>query len=152
MTKGYLMALFQFRLEQVLQYRKQIEDIAKQRLAEVTAQRDATKKKIKELQTALKEQRQRRISIADSDPGQRWIEKEYEKVLYNELEVAHVALEEQELLVDQAMQDLVVKAQERNLLEKLKEKQLQRYMLQERLNEQRVNDETATLRFTHASF
>ena len=42
---------------------------------------------------------------------------------------------------------LAARAIERKLLEKLKERQNQQYIREEQLKEQRVNDETATLRY-----
>ena len=52
-----------------------------------------------------------------------------------------------EQLVDEARKMLAARAIERKLLEKLKERQNLQYLREEQLKEQRVNDETATLRY-----
>ena len=64
-------------------------------------------------------------------------------------DVANAAMQTRmhEQLVDEARKMLAARAIERKLLEKLKERQNQQYLREEQLKEQRVNDETATLRY-----
>ena len=64
-------------------------------------------------------------------------------------DVANAAMQTRmnEQLVDEARKMLAARAIERKLLEKLKERQNLQYLREEQLKEQRVNDETATLRY-----
>lgn len=146
------MAGFKFPLEQVLAYRRQLEEQAMQALAKATALRDETKKRIMNLNEELDEQR-RRLALSVSLPAEeRWLVTAYEKALVTDLETAEKLLLEQEEAVDACRAALVQKAQERELLDKLKEKQAQRHAEEERLKEQREFDETATLRFQPSTF
>ncbi len=64
-------------------------------------------------------------------------------------DVANAAMQTRmhEQLVEEARKLLAARAIERKLLEKLKERQNLQYLREEQLKEQRVNDETATLRY-----
>ncbi len=143
---------FRFRLEQVLDYRKQLEDQAIQALAAATAERDAAKEQAERLRAEIVEQRER-IYRADSlTSAELWLAQSYESALREDLERILLKIAQLEEEVDHCRVDLVAKAQERGLLEKLKEKQAVRHAQNERIIEQRVYDETATLRFKPASF
>lgn len=141
------MAPFTFRLEQVRLYRKQLEDQAMQALARAVAERDATLTRISSLERALAEQRlvlSRPCSLSAAD---RWLAGQYESALKQDLAQAEALLREQETFVDACRTDLVEKAKARGLLDSLKDKQAARHHRQELQNEQKNNDETATLRY-----
>ena len=146
------MAGFTFRLEQVLQYRKQLEEQAMQELAAATETRNSIITLISQIETDLHQQRIKLSEPANLTPQERWLIYEYEKALQDDLLTQRKRLIEAEDTVDKCHVTLVKKAQERNLLDKLKEKQAARFAQEERLKEQRNYDETATLRFTPASF
>ena len=145
------MAPFVFRLEQVRLYRKQLEEQAMQALAEAVMRRDATVARIEGLNEAIAEQRARLSQAAALSAAERWLAQNYASALKQDLVHARELLVEQENDVDQRRIDLVQKAQDRNLLDSLKEKQAARHALQERQKEQRTNDETATLRYKPAA-
>ncbi len=146
------MAAFTFRLEQVRLYRKQLEEQAMQALAEAVMRRDATLARIDELHDAIAEQRGRLCRAESLSAAERWLAQTYETALKLDLMHARELLAEQENNVDQCRIELVQKAQDRNLLDKLKEKQAKRHALEERQKEQQINDETATLRYKPATF
>ena len=141
------MAVFTFRLEQVLRYRIQLEDEAKQRLAEATRVRDAIRARIAEIDEELVVARQTLHDFPMLSEGERYVAQTYEVALRAERKTALIKLLQQDALVEDCRIELTAKAQERSLLEKLKEKQAKRHAKEELLHEQRTNDETATLRF-----
>ena len=146
------MAPFHFRLEQVLAYRRQMEEKAMQALAEAVTLRDSLLQCIESIREEQAMQRER-LSRADTlESGERWVLQGYMDGLKLDLERAkeHLALAEE--AVDRCRVELVEKSQERSLLDKLKEKQAARHAELERQKEQRELDETATLRFKPAAF
>lgn len=145
------MAPFRFRLEQVRLYRKQLEEQAMQTLARAVAHRDSLNARVVSLQDSIREQQARLSRPEKLDSAERWLVQGYENALKIELEQTRRELYEAENTVDQCRADLVQKAKDRGLLDSLKEKQVQRHQLQERQQEQRTNDETATLRYKPAA-
>lgn len=143
---------FHFRLEQVLRFRKQLEELAMQSYAAAVAQRDAVTERIEAVHIAKAELRTELIRFAEMSDGERWVAQSSYAALKAELEVLHIQRDEMEIEVDRCRQILIKKAQERELLDTLKEKQAIRYAYEERLKEQRTNDETATLRYKPASY
>ncbi len=145
------MAVFHFRLEQVLAYRRQLEEEAMQALAEATMRRDATLARIERLGTERDEQRERLSKAQDLAPAELWLARSYDEALREDLARQQELLAAQEEEVHARRIALVEKAQERELLDKLKEKQAKRHAEQERQKEQREFDETATLRYKPAA-
>lgn len=146
------MAPFIFRLEQVLRYRIQLEDEAKQRLAAAIRTRDAIRARIAEIDRELVVARESLYHFANMSEGERYVAQTYAASLRAERKTALVQLTQQDDLVEECRRELTAKAQERSLLEKLKEKQAKRHAREELLHEQRTNDETATLRFNATTF
>lgn len=145
------MAPFRFRLEQVRLYRKQLEEQAMQALAQAVLRRDAILARIDSLEKGIAEQRARLCRADALDAAERWLAQSYSEALKADLSHAKAALEQAENLVDQCRIDLVEKAKDRGLLDSLKEKQTARHLQLERQQEQRTNDETATLRYKPAA-
>lgn len=143
---------FKFKLEKVLDYRKQLEEQAMQALAEARAARDAEAARLEELRLELARQMQEMQSCAAAMTGsERWLTQNYIQALQYDVEYAQRNLASLEQVVAQRQNHLVQKAQERELLDKLKSKQAQRFAHEEKLKEQRDNDETATIRFNKAT-
>ena len=145
------MAPFRFRLEQVRLYRKQLEEQAMQALAQAVAKRDALKERIRALQADMAEQHARLCQAASLGAAERWMTQTYISALKADLDSARPALEEAEHVVDRCRTELVQKAKDRGLLDTLKEKQAEKHLQLERQQEQRTNDETATLRYKPAA-
>lgn len=146
------MAVFKFRLEQVLRYRLQLEDEAKQRLAIATQRRDALRERIAAIDIELVAARENLYRFAEMGEGERYVAHNYELSLHAERKTVLIQLSEQDIVVENCRIDVTARAQDRSLLEKLKEKQAARHAKEELLNEQRINDETATLRFNATTF
>ena len=123
-----------------------------QALALVTRQRDAMIGHVDHLRAEIAAQRERLCRSTALTAAERWLIGQYETALHEDLEQALQDLAVLEEDADRCRAELVAKAQERELLDKLKEKQAIRHDLQERLNERRAYDETATLRFKAAAF
>ncbi len=143
---------FKFRLEQVRLYRKQLEEQAMQALAEAVMRRDALAEHIAALESSIAEHRVKLCGAAAMGAAERWLVQGYLSGLCQDHEQAGRQLAEAEHYVDACRTVLVERAKERGLLDSLKEKQAQRHLLLERQQEQKTNDETATLRYKPVSF
>lgn len=141
------MAVFRFSLEQVLRYRKQLEEEAMQALAKARADLEACEEAIRRYAAELMEQRAA-MSRADTlGSEERWLISGYIHSLNCDLDLARerrILLEEE---VDRRRADLVQRAQDSSLLEKLKARQAERFARAQQLQEQNTYDEIATLRF-----
>lgn len=145
MTKD-TMSTFRFSLEQVLVYRKQLEEQAMLFFARAVEARDARLREKAALEEAAADARAKLVATLDAD--ERWLISGYVTALTQDLQRAVrdlIALEEE---VDRARADLTQKAQDRKLLEKLKEKQATRHRLAETHKEQQNYDDIATIRYT----
>ena len=142
---------FRFSLQQVLEYRIQLEDQAKTLLAQIQAERMAAERRLEELQAQLLEQEQSLYSD-NLDMQERWLREHYVKGL--RADIAHTSTVIAQLFkqVEAARAELVVKSKERKILDKFKEKQAQRHAHEELLQEQRTYDEIASTRFKAATF
>ena len=142
------MSIFRFSLEQVLRYRKQLEEQAMLRFAEATAVRDKRLREKEACEAAIAETRAKLARAAELDADERWLLTGYLSALTYDLEQAKVDLAALEEQVDRCRADLTQKAQDRKLLEKLKEKQANRHRLAENHKEQQNYDDIATIRYT----
>ncbi len=144
--------MFRFSLERVLEYRKRLEDEAVQALAEARHRVEELGRRIERCREEVMENRTALLTPEAADGPMRLLIGDYLEALRldeRRLREEQAAWEEE---VDRRRAAAVEAARNRRLLEKLKEKQAARHARQERLNEQRVYDETATLRFTPVSF
>ena len=140
------MSVFRFSLEQVLAYRKQLEEQAMLAFARAAEARDKRLREKESLEAAILENRANLAVTLDGD--ERWLITGYIAALTQDLETAVrdlIALEEE---VDRARVELTQRAQDRKLLEKLKEKQANRHRLAENHKEQQNYDDIATIRYT----
>lgn len=141
------MSAFNFSLEQVLRYRRQLEEQAMQVFAQAVRRRDRSLREKEECEAVARHYREKLVDAALLDARERWLISEYVTALAFDIEKARqdlVLLEEE---VDNARVDLTRKALERKLLERLKEKQATRHKKAEFLKEQQEYDDTATIRF-----
>lgn len=81
------------------------------------------------------------------DTAERWLQEQYAKGLRRDAADLARQARLQESLVEEARQVLAARAVDKKLLEKLRQRRQQQYAREEYLKEQRVNDETATLRY-----
>jgi flagellar FliJ protein len=109
------------------------------------------RKRIEDLEKGIAVERERLCRADRLEAAERWLSQSYMNALREDEARCRLDLKGAEDFVDQCRADLVEKAKNRGLLDSLKEKQAARHFLLERQQEQRTNDETATLRYTPVS-
>jgi len=150
-SAGQGMAGFRFSLQQVLEYRIRIEEQAKVRLARAQAEHLEAERRLRALQDQLAEQ-ERCLYEGNRDVLERWLIEHYVRGLRDDIARTFRLLHELAQAVERARADLVDKAKDRKVLDKLREKQAARHAYEERLEERRIYDETASLRHKAAAF
>jgi len=133
-------------------YRKQLEEQAMQALAKAVMQRDEIRERIAALEKSMSALRDALCRPESLTAAERWLTQGYLGAQKLDHQAARKALHQAELHVDACRVDLVQKAKDRGLLDTLKEKQADRHLTLERQQEQKTNDETATLRYKPAAF
>ncbi|SDF06691.1 flagellar FliJ protein [Desulfovibrio legallii] len=138
---------FRFSMQKVLEYREQLEEEARVQLA----QQELRLRRIREEQArcdaALRAAEARLCDPACMDTAERWLQEQYAKGLRADAANLDRQARMQETLTDEARRLLAARAVDKKLLEKLRQRQQRQYAREEYLKEQRVNDETATLRY-----
>ncbi len=144
--------MFYFRLEKVLEYRKQLEDKAAQALSEALLRVEKIRRALARVQEETLENRIALLSPQAAEGAFRLMVMDYLEALRRDAKRLAGELRLWEEETDRRRAVAVAASRDRRLLEKLKEKQAERHARQERINEQRVYDETATLRYTPVAF
>ena len=145
------MAPFRFRLENILAHRKRMEEEAMQTLAGAVLRRYNLLARREALRKSRAEHRERLCRAHLLTAAERWFLQGCLQILKQDCEAAEKDLLQAGEELDRCRADLVRKAQERSLLDRLKEKQTAAHATLERQKEQRAFDEAATLRYTPAS-
>ncbi len=143
--------MFRFRLEQVLQYREQLKDRARVEFARVQAELTREQKRASQLQDMLTKQEAQLRTAAVTNQGEYWLLEHFIRGLREDLSSTLLRVRVLTQNAEEARQHLARQAREHRILEKLKEKQAQRYVQEERWKEQKSHDETAALRFKPTS-
>ena len=143
---------FHFKMQKVLDYREQLEEEAKVNLAIQQARLAEARERLEQIRHELRQAEDALMSAPLMGAPERWLREQYTKGLH--ADAAHEALQVRmlEQLAEEARQLLAARAIDKKLLEKLKERQKQHYVREEQLKEQRINDETATLRYKAPTF
>ena len=136
------MARFKFRLEQVLKYRSQLEDQARMVFAQARAELAAQAEKLARLRKNLDSQE----SMPYQSAQEYWLRGNFIRSLREDIAEAEIALQRLELLVERRRHEMVKASQERQLLDKLKEKQAERHAHEQEIKEQNNLDEIASIR------
>ncbi len=136
---------FIFKLEKVLDYRRQLEDEAVALLADAQAKFDISEQKKNDLESRLR-RHQREGLKPDGTADDIWLWQKYKDGLDMDLSRAKVELSRLALKLQKCRQDAVERSKDRKLLEKLKEKQSTRHHHEENLKEQKESEELAALR------
>lgn len=138
---------FLFKLEKILEYRRQLEDQAKlalsltrQQIAEQTLRVEALHK---DLEACLREL----SAIKQMTQPELWLWSGWRKRLELDKTQAQAKLVELQTLAETRRLELVTKAKDRKLLEKLRAKQAEKHVQEEQRKEQKEFDETGTLRY-----
>ncbi len=143
---------FHFKLEKILEYRRQVEDQAKLALAQARQLRETQAILVErlrlDLQACLSElSAKKQLSQADL-----WLWSSYRERLSLDKSQAETKLAKLESMIETRRQELVAKAMERKLLEKLRAKQAEKHAHDAQRKEQNEFDETATLRYGRSPY
>ncbi len=132
---------FTFSLEQVLKYRKQLEQEAKVAFAKVEQERLRESNRLDQIMQALANEQSRLESLKAEDLDNRWLIANFVKSLREDLRISQEKLRYWATKVEEARLVLTEKAKDKKILEKLKEKQETRYVHEEKRKEQQFYDE-----------
>lgn len=138
---------FKFRMQKVLEYREQLEEEAKIRLAECEAKHRAASERLERIQGDLAAAHEHVLGNMLMENGERWLHEQYIKGLKSDLTAQELQVRLLDQAVIEARKVVSDRAIERKLLDKLKERQKKHYVHEENLRERRFNDEIATLRY-----
>jgi flagellar FliJ protein len=141
------MTKFTFPLEQVLRYRQQLEEQAMLRLSRAQSARNARRREADAYAVSLLTQQVKLSEPADLTEQERWVIGRYITALQQDLKTARNDLARLEEELDRCREELMLKARDRKLLDRLKDHQAARHMRKQAQQEQRDYDEIATLRF-----
>jgi len=136
---------FHFRLEKVLEFRRQLEDQARLGLAQAKARHDEQSRRLDELRARLAAHVAQgfgeRVTQAEM-----WLWTCYRDALERDIAAAEAELQRLALILQKCRQEAVLRSREKKLLEKLKDRQSQKHHVAENLAEQKEFDEMATIR------
>jgi flagellar FliJ protein len=138
---------FYFKLERILEYRRQLEDqaklalsIAKQQIAEQNRKLEALSRDLEACLVEMSRSKQ-------MTQPELWLWTGWRKCLELDKSQAQAKLTELRQLAETRRIELVTKARDRKLLEKLRAKQAEKHVQEEQRREQKEFDETGTLRY-----
>lgn len=143
------MPRFRFRLQKVLEYRRQREDQAKFAFAKARADHEAQVACVSALRDALERHEKSLYTGKDLTEGEIWLWRQYRKRLVHDLEKAETRLMELARLMNARRRELVERSKERKLLERLRTRQEIEFRREANAKEQREYDEMATIRYAH---
>lgn len=136
---------FKFKMQKVLEYREQLEEEAKVKLANAQANHAKCRDKLAGLRDEIRRAQDEAAAKA-RQPSEHWLYDQYLKGLENDRKA--LDLEERMLaqMVEEARAYLAARALEKKVLEKLKDHQRIQFVRQEQKQEMNFNDEIATIR------
>ena len=137
---------FVFRLEKVLEYRRQLEDQARMTLASAQARHKAQEEVLRDVETRLADHVERGFG-AKATQADIWLWMQYRQALDRDLAAAREELDRLARYLQICRQEAVLRSREKKLLEKLKDRQAKKHHVAENLAEQKEFDEMATLRY-----
>ncbi len=141
------MAPFRFSLEQVLNYRIQLEQQAKVELARVEQERLREQQRADTLRAMLDDQERALAALTPDKMGERWLTENFIKGLRADLSVTVQRVRNWAMAAEAARTELISRSKDKKTLEKLKTTQAENHAREEQLREQHEYDETASLRY-----
>ncbi len=138
---------YTFPMQKILDYRIMLEEQAKVQLVKAQKMLKKEEDRFAALQNTLAEKKAEMSSNVSMDAGTRWILDNFIKGLASDLSQSQRRLLQLHEILQKCQEMLLIRAKEKKVLEKLKEKQQERYYAAEKELERKINDEAATLRF-----
>ncbi|MDR2573828.1 MAG: flagellar export protein FliJ [Desulfovibrio sp.] len=139
-------------MQKVLDYRGQLEEEAKVRLADAQRRHEEAQRRLQSLEAALYEARDKARDMILKDAAERWLHEGYVKGLSADVSAALLQARLAAGMVDEARKLLVERSVDKKMLDKLKTRKSRQHMHEELMKEQRANDEIATLRYKASAF
>ncbi len=139
-------------MQKILEYREQLEEEAKIKLAEAQRMLLHEETRMQGLQEQLAEKERDLYKNLETDAATRWLLDNYIRGLKEDIAQTSLNIKHLNVLVGQCRTLVIMRAKDSKILEKLKEKQQERYYVAEKENERKINDETATLRHGLTTF
>lgn len=143
---------FIFSMQKILNYREQMEEEARVRLAQVQRLYIVEEQRFIELKALLHEKESLLYQTLVHDAGEHWLMENFIKGLRADMVSTQLRLRALHQALLQARHHAIDCAKNKKMLEKLKERQKLRHNKDERDKEQKNYDETATLRHNAAPF
>lgn len=137
---------FRFNLERVLDLREQLEDRARMELAKAIAAVRAQEQVVTRLVRELDARDASMSQKTTVTPGELWLWRAYRQRLVGDIAAARARLAQLEEERERCRRTAVVRAKDRKLLDKLKSNKAKRHDQEQRLAEQKENDEMASVR------
>jgi flagellar FliJ protein len=142
---------FLFKLEKVLDYRGQLEEQAKAALALAQEAYDAKATVVAGMEACFAEHMDKEGESMGS-ANDMWLWRHYKEALEQDISIARMDLKSLELKLQRCRTQAVERSKEKKLLEKLKETQAKKHHAEQSAQEEKENDEMATLRFKSKNF
>lgn len=136
---------FVFRLQKVLEFRRQLEDQARMALAQAQADHDAQQQVLADIRSRLAAHNAAGFGQSATE-ADIWLFMRYREALERDEAAAAAELERLASILQTRRQEAVLRSRNRKLLEKLKDRQAGKHHVAENLLEQKEYDEMATLR------
>ena len=137
---------FVFRLEKVLEYRRQLEDQARMALAQAQARHTAQEQVLADLVERMVAHVEKGFG-SQATQADIWLWMRYREALERDIATAGEELQRLALILHNCRQEAVLRSREKKLLEKLKDRQARKHHVAETLAEQKEFDEMATIRY-----
>ena len=142
---------FHFAMQKVLDYRQQLEEEAKIKLSQAQTRVREAETRVTELRELIDEAERKAREKPVLNAAEFWIGQQYMRGLSEDLASSETQLKMAYSLRDEAQKVLTLRAIDKNMLVKLKERQKQSWDHAEKLKEQHFNDEIATIRHQKTS-
>ncbi|MBQ7608936.1 MAG: flagellar export protein FliJ [Desulfovibrionaceae bacterium] len=141
---------FRFSMQKILDYREQLEEDAKIKVSQAQAQKEACDKRNKELVLAIDTAEETRRKQPTMSAAEFWIADQYLRGLKEDLRINTMECTMAKTVLEEAQKVLTLRAIDKKMLVKLKERQLSAWKREEQTKEQHFNDEIATIRYKKA--
>jgi flagellar protein FliJ len=143
---------FQFSLENVLDYRRQLVDNARLELAAAQRAYQAQAQRVEQMRANQEEAASRLESRHLLPPEEFWLWSTYRERLLHDIQREEQHLQNLANQVASRRSELIQRAKDAKILERLRKKKALEFHAQEKSKEQKDLDEMATLRYRHQSF
>ncbi|MBO4313077.1 MAG: flagellar export protein FliJ [Desulfovibrio sp.] len=143
---------FRFRMQKILDYREQLEEEAKVRLADAEQRHEAARRHHEKVLALLTQAKEQALREPAKNAAEFWISEHYMKGLQKDLDNAAMQLQMTKEIRNEARRILAERAMDKKMLARLKERQKAAWNHDEMLKEQHFNDEIATIRYKASAF